>query len=152
MMPDHRPAREKNLDGYGFAPLEWARVTEALDKTSELETTDAAGRFWLATTRSRWTAAPDGGGHRLGRRQVLLQSGAGTQKSKNLARDPHCVVSVAAPEIDVVAEGEAQVIRDEAELRQIAKLFSGWGPQVRDGAFWHEYSAPSAGPPPWDVR
>ena len=29
--------------------------------------------------------------------------------------------------------------------------FGGWGPQVRDGAFWHEYSAPSAGPPPWDV-
>ena len=22
---------------------------------------------------------------------------------------------------------------------------------MRDGAFYHEYSAPSAGPPPWDL-
>jgi hypothetical protein len=27
----------------------------------------------------------------------------------------------------------------------------GWAPQVREGAFYHAYSAPSAGPPPWDV-
>ncbi len=26
---------------------------------------------------------------------------------------------------------------------------AGWAPEVRDGAFQHEYSAPSAGPPPW---
>jgi hypothetical protein len=61
------------------------------------------------------------------------------------------VVTIAAPGIDIVAEGEARIIRDEGELQRIAKLYSGWGPQVRDGAFWHEYSAPSAGPPPWDV-
>jgi hypothetical protein len=40
---------------------------------------------------------------------------------------------------------------EEAELQRIAKLFDDWGPEVRDGAFWHEFSAPSAGPPPWDV-
>jgi hypothetical protein len=61
------------------------------------------------------------------------------------------VVSVAAPGIDIVAEGTAQIIRDDSELQRIAEQFSDWGPQVRDGAFWHEYSAPSAGPPPWDV-
>jgi len=27
----------------------------------------------------------------------------------------------------------------------------GWAPTVRDGAFHHEFSAPSAGPPPWYV-
>ncbi len=50
-----------------------------------------------------------------------------------------------------MAEGEARIVRDDAELRQIAELFKDWGPEVRDGAFWHEFSAPSAGPPPWDV-
>lgn len=25
----------------------------------------------------------------------------------------------------------------------------GWAPTVADGGFTHEYSAPSAGPPPW---
>jgi hypothetical protein len=27
----------------------------------------------------------------------------------------------------------------------------GWAPTVADGGFTHEYSAPSAGPPPWYV-
>jgi hypothetical protein len=31
----------------------------------------------------------------------------------------------------------------------LAGLFSDWQPQVRDGAFYHDYSAQSAGPPPW---
>jgi hypothetical protein len=83
--------------------------------------------------------------------RFYLATGPRTQKGRNLARDPRCVVSVAAQGIDIVAEGEAVIIRDEGELQRIATLFSGWGPQVRDGAFWHEYSAPSAGPPPWDV-
>jgi nitroimidazol reductase NimA-like FMN-containing flavoprotein (pyridoxamine 5'-phosphate oxidase superfamily) len=145
------PRETKNLDGYGLAPLEWERVIEGLDKTRELDVNDAASRYWIATTR------PDGRPHVMAVGIVwddgsfYLVTGAGTQKGKNLAHDPRCVVSVAAPGIDIVAEGEAKIIRDEGELQRIATLFSDWGPQVRDGAFWHEFSAPSAGPPPWDV-
>ena len=150
-MTNLTPTQTKNLDGYGLPPLEWERVIASLDQTRELDVFDAAGRFWLATTR------PDGRAHVMpvgivwdaGR--FYMAAGAGTQKGKNLARDPRCVVTVAAPGTDVVAEGEARIIRDEAELERIAMLFEGWGPQVRDGAFWHKYSAPSAGPPPWDV-
>ena len=150
-MIDVHPADEKNLDGYGYPPLEWERVIASLNETRELDVADGAGRFWVATT------GPDG---RPDVRPVgivwddgkfYLVSGAGTRKSKNLARDPHCVITVAAPRTDVVAEGEARVVRDEEELQRIARLFSDWGPEVRDGAFWHEFSAPSAGPPPWDV-
>lgn len=144
-------ADEKNLDGYGSAPLEWERVTESLDKTRDLDALDAAGRYWLATTR------PDGRPHVMpvgivwDSGKFYFTAGAGTQKAKNLAWDPHCVITVAAPRTDVVVEGEAQMIRDEEELRRVATLFKDWGPEVRGGAFWHEYSAPSAGPPPWDV-
>ena len=44
-------------------------------------------------------------------------------------------------------------ITDDARLQRIAGAFaaSGWSPTVRDGAFYAEYSAPSAGPPPWEV-
>jgi hypothetical protein len=146
------PRETKNLDIYGSPPLEWDRVIEALDKTRELEDNDAAGRFWVATTR------PDGRPHVMAVGIVwddgrfYLVTGAGTQKGRNLARDPRCVVSVAAPGVDIVAEGEATIIRDEGELQRIVTLFEGWGPEVRDGAFWHEFSAPSAGPPPWDVH
>ncbi len=145
------PSETKNLDIYGSPPLEWERVIDALDKTRDLEVADSAGRFWIATTR------PDGGPHLMAVGIVwddgkfYLSTGAGTQKGKNLARDPRCMVSVAAPGIDIVAEGEAKIIRDESELQRIASLYDDWGPQVRDGAFWHEFSAPSAGPPPWDV-
>jgi hypothetical protein len=145
-------AREtKNLDIYGDPPLEWQRVLDALATTQDLPVSDAASHFWIATTR------PDGRAHVMGAgitwdgSHFYLVSGPRTQKSKNLARDPRCVVTVASPGIDIVAEGEAAIIRDEAELQRIANLFSSWGPEVRDGAFWHEFSAPSAGPPPWDV-
>jgi nitroimidazol reductase NimA-like FMN-containing flavoprotein (pyridoxamine 5'-phosphate oxidase superfamily) len=145
------PRETKNLDIYGSPPLEWDRVVEALNRTRDLEVSDAASHFWIATTR------PDGRPHVAGVGIVwddgrfYLVTGAKTQKGQNLARDPRCTVSVAAPGIDIVAEGEATIIRDEAELERIATLFSDWGPHVRDGAFWHEFSAPSAGPPPWDV-
>ena len=145
------PKETKNLDGYGLPPLQWERVIESLHRTRDLDTASPAGHFWLATTR------PDGRPHVMGvgivwdSGRFYLVTGAGTQKGKNLAHDPRCVVAVAAPGIDVVVEGEARIIRDEDELRRIATLFEGWGPEVRDGAFWHEYSAPSAGPPPWDV-
>ena len=145
------PRETQNLDGYGHPPLEWKRVIDALDNTRDLEVADSAGHYWIATTR------PDGRPHMAGVGLVwddgrfYLSAGAGTQKARNLARDPRCTVSIAAPGVDIVAEGDASVIRDEGELQRIALLFGGWGPQVRDGAFWHEYSAPSAGPPPWDV-
>lgn len=145
------PRQTRNLDGYGNEPLEWQRVVDALARTQQLPVSDSASHYWIGTTR------PDGRPHVMGAGIVwdgnhfYLVSGAGTQKSTNLARDPRCVVSVAAQGIDITAEGKATIIRDEGELERIAKLFSGWGPQVRDGAFWHEYSAPSAGPPPWDV-
>jgi hypothetical protein len=62
-------------------------------------------------------------------------------------------VTLAAPGIDLVLEGAAEKVSDETTLRRVAEGFAsaGWAPEVRDGAFYHEYSAPSAGPPPWNV-
>ena len=145
------PRETKNLDIYGSAPLEWERVTRALDGIRNVDVADSASHYWIATTR------PDGRPHVMGVGLVwddgrfYMASGGGTRKSRNLARDPRCTVSIAAPGVDIVADGEARIVRDEAELQRIAELFSDWGPEVRDGAFWHEFSAPSAGPPPWDV-
>jgi nitroimidazol reductase NimA-like FMN-containing flavoprotein (pyridoxamine 5'-phosphate oxidase superfamily) len=145
------PRETTNIAGYGLPPLKWERVVEALDSIRDIPVSEAASHYWLATTR------PDGRPHVMGvgivwdAGRFYLVTGPKTQKARNLAHDPQCVVSVAAPGIDIVAEGTAQIIRDDSELQRIAELFSDWGPQVRDGAFWHEYSAPSAGPPPWDV-
>ena len=45
------------------------------------------------------------------------------------------------------------IVSDETRLQRLADEFaaSGWAPTVRDGAFYAEFSAPSAGPPPWEL-
>ena len=91
------PKETKNLDIYGSPPLQWERVTDALDKTRDLEVADSASHYWIATTR------PDGRPHMMGvgivwdSGKFYLSTGAGTQKGKNLAHDPRCMVSLAAP-------------------------------------------------------
>jgi hypothetical protein len=63
------------------------------------------------------------------------------------------VISVSLSGIDLVVEGIAARVTDEPTLQRIADRYKedGWEPSVRDGAFVAEYSAPSAGPPPWYV-
>lgn len=82
-----------------------------------------------------------------------FSTGAGTRKGKNLARNPQCVITVATHDFDVVVEGEAVKVTDAAKLQRIADVYAsqGWEPTVRDGALYAQFSAPSAGPPPWDV-
>ena len=50
-------------------------------------------------------------------------------------------------------EGTAERVTDDATLHRVADEHKrqGWDPEVKDGAFTARYSAPSAGPPPWDV-
>jgi len=82
-----------------------------------------------------------------------FSSGDGTRKSRNLAQNPPCVMTLPAAGLDLVLEGEARKVTDDAKLNRVAELFAshGWAPTVRDGAFYHEFSAPSAGPPPWEL-
>jgi hypothetical protein len=80
-------------------------------------------------------------------------SGSATRKSRNLARDSRCVVSIATDQFDLILEGIAEKISDGDELASVAVAFvrSGWPAKVVGDALTAEYSAPSAGPPPWHV-
>jgi nitroimidazol reductase NimA-like FMN-containing flavoprotein (pyridoxamine 5'-phosphate oxidase superfamily) len=151
-----RPTAERNLDGYGAPPIPWTRVRERLDQgVTQAPGTGGPGRHtsWLATT------GPDGRPHVMPLGTVWIDgafyftSGAGTRKAKNLAENRHCVLAVATQEFDLVVEGEAVVVSDEARLQRVVDAYTtqGWQPTVRDGALYAEYSAPSAGPPPWQV-
>jgi len=149
------PKETKNLaSDYGLAPLSWERAKDRLEAEWKLQGPSGDGRphtHWLVTVRAdgRPHIMPVGAVWQDGKFYVV--SGPGTQKSTNLARDPRCSIAVAAQGLDIVLEGEVARVTDDARLQQIAAAFSDWGPQVRDGAFVHEYSAPSAGPPPWYV-
>jgi hypothetical protein len=155
-MAVNQPTSERNLDGYGSPPIAWAQVRERLDAgISQAPGTGGPERHtcWLTTVR------PDGLPHvrPVGALWVdgafYFNSGPSTRKARNLAADPHCVISVATRGFDLVAEGEAARVTDEATLERLADVYAagGWAPTVRDGAYYAEFSAPSAGPPPWNL-
>jgi nitroimidazol reductase NimA-like FMN-containing flavoprotein (pyridoxamine 5'-phosphate oxidase superfamily) len=150
---DIKPKSEKNLSGYDLGPIAWDRVRQAMEEWHQQGPSgdDLPHTHWLATTN------PDGSPHvmpigvALHEGAYYFTSGPGTVKSKNLAQNPNCVITLAAKGMDVVVEGTTAKVTDEAKLHEIAEAFADWGPKVENGAFVHEYSAPSAGPPPWDV-
>jgi len=141
--------KSKNLDIYGDAPIPWSR---ALDELNKFETGPGVSCF-LSTT------GPDGRPHATGIGAVWLYerfyftSGAGSRKSKNLAGNPNCALAMTLSEMDLVLEGTASRVSDEQTLDRVAAKFNeqGWPATVKDGALTAEYSAPSAGPPPWEV-
>ncbi len=151
------PTSTKNLaDLYNLPPIEWDRVRELIETEWRQQgsgTEASYHAYWLATVD------PDGSPHVTGFGAAYsdgcyyIVSGPGTRKSRNLDANPRCSIAFAAKGMHVVLEGEARKVTDEAKLKRIAAVYaeSGWAPEVRDGALWHEYSAPSAGPPPWHV-
>jgi hypothetical protein len=103
-------ATSKNLDGYGTPPIDWERVRDVL--TSEIpQGPDAGGpnrhTLWLTTINPDGSphVTPVGGGNVNG--AWYFTSGRGTRKSRNIAADPRCVVSVATHPFDLVLEGSA---------------------------------------------
>jgi len=155
-MPTYEPTSERNLDGYGTPTIEWARVRHALDgQPTQAPGTGGPDRHthWLTTTN------PDGSPHvrPLGVISVdgvwYFTSGPGTRKSRNIARDPRCVVSVATHPFDLVVEGRAERVVDTAQLQTVADAYAdqGWPASAAGDALTAEYSAPSAGPPPWHL-
>lgn len=152
------PTAEKNLDGHGAAPIPWERVRNQLDQkvtqapdaggpnrhTCWLTTLDADGRPHVVAVGAVWV---DGA--------FYFKSGPGTRKSKNLARDPRCAMSVATHNFDLVFEGTAAPVTDPTVVERVVEEFraGGWPASVtEDGVTIRaDYSATTAGPPPWNV-
>jgi len=55
--------------------------------------------------------------------------------------------------LDLILEGEAARVTDQSTLETVAQKYrdGGWPAQVEGDAFTAPYSAPSAGPPPWQL-
>ena len=136
---------QKNLDIYGAKPIPWSRALKQLESGS--------GTYWLATTR------PDGRPHVAGSGalwvdgKIYFVSGAPTRKSRNLAANSSCAFAVSLTGIDLVLEGRAIHVTDRPTLLRLAKRYAaqGWPVSVSGDAFTAAYSAPSAGPPPWNL-
>jgi hypothetical protein len=152
--------KAKNLaELYDLPTMDWEPVQKALETgVSQAPGTGGPNRhtFWLTTLNE------DGSPHVTGFGAsdwidggIYLVAGEQTRKAQNIARDPRCAVSVAADEFDVVLEGTAEKVTDPAVVADVAKRSAegGWPAKVDESgtAITAEYSAPSAGPPPWAV-
>jgi nitroimidazol reductase NimA-like FMN-containing flavoprotein (pyridoxamine 5'-phosphate oxidase superfamily) len=143
-MADKEPVAEQLLGTDDAAPTPWAAARGRLEEAST---------YWLATVR------PDGRPHVMPVLAVWLDgalhfsTGETSRKGKNLARDPRCVITVGSHALDLVVEGEAAKVSDEANLHRVAAVYASkydWHVTVRDGAFYAD-GAPTAGPPPYEV-
>lgn len=137
----------RNLDIYGHEPIAWSRVLE------QLERTDYKATHWLATTGPEGRPHVAGVGAMWDGGKFYFVSGHKTLKSKNLAKDNHCAIAVSMLNADLVLEGTATEVSDAATLNRLAKRYAaqGWPAEARDGAITAPYSAPSAGPGPWNL-
>jgi Pyridoxamine 5'-phosphate oxidase len=149
--------RTKNLaDLYDLAPLDWADVRRTLEKNLTQEPGSGGPghhTFWLSTIdadgRPHMTAV---GAFWLNDRYYFC-GGPRSRKIRNIEREPRCALGIAIHGYDVALEGQAARVTDHLLLQRLAEVFAqgGWAPSVAGDGFTHEYSAPSAGPPPWYV-
>jgi PPOX class probable F420-dependent enzyme len=149
----------KNLaDLYDSPLIDWDRIASRLaEGFTQAPDTGGPNRHtcWLATID------PDGSPHVTGIGAIWaegafwFETGEKSRKGRNVARDPRCTLSVAVHDFDVVVEGDARQVRDPAKVAEMAGRWNaaGWPCRVDDSgvALTADYSAPSAGPPPWFV-
>src|SRR5215468_12310768 len=113
----------------GLPPVDWAAVAAMLAAGSAPAPDAANSRTtWLSTVNE------DGSPHVTAVGALWLdgafwfQTGAGTRKSRNVGRDPRCVIAVSVRDADVVVEGDAARVTDAASLASVAKAWAdnGW--------------------------
>ena len=109
----------------GLPPVDWAAVAEKLDAGSAPAPDAANSRTtWLSTVNE------DGSPHVTAVGALWLdgtfwfQTGAGTRKGRNVARDPRCSVAVSVRDADVVIEGDAARVTEPGALARIAKAWA----------------------------
>ncbi len=143
---------------YGSAPMDWTRITERLERgVPQAPGTGGPDRHtcWLTTLNHDGSPHVTGVGGLWADGTFWFETGDGTRKGRNLARDPRCALSVAFYEFDLVVQGEAVKVDDPTVVAEMARRWSaeGWPAQVDETglALTAEDSAQSAGPPPWHV-
>ncbi len=151
--------RAKNLDeAYGTPVQDWTSVTSVLDKgVTHAPDTGGPDRHttWLTTIK------PDGSPHVTAVGAVWVdgafwfQTGDGTRKAKNVARDERCTISVSTKEFDLVVDGTAEKVSDPVDVARVAAVWvaGGWPCEVDASGIGltAPFNAPAVGPAPWFV-
>jgi hypothetical protein len=107
----YKPASAETISSDGGPPRQWAETRMHLERSST---------YWLATMR------PEGGHHLVPVLAVWVDGALHfaasdtTRKAKDLEADSRCVLAVAGDGLDLVVEGRAAQVSDEATLRRVA--------------------------------
>src|SRR5438270_12598120 len=135
----------RSTEAMGPQALAWAQTRAQL----------AGTRFYfLATVR------PDGRPHVRPMLGVWVDgafyttSNPTARKARNLDNDGRCTVTARTEHLDIVIEGNATHVTDDATLQRVADAYYdkyGWPVTVKDGAYDAPYGAPTAGPPPYKL-
>src|ERR1700759_2174719 len=113
----------------GLPPVDWPAIAGKLaagsapapdavnSRTTWLSTLNEDGRPHVTAVGAVWL---DG--------TFWFQTGAGTRKGRNVARDPRCSVAVSVRDADVVIEGDAARVTEAGALERGAKAWgeNGW--------------------------
>jgi hypothetical protein len=149
----------KNLgELYDLPPMDWATIEAGLEKPITMAP-DTGGpnrhSCWLATINPDGSPHVNGIGAQWADGAWWFETGEGSRKGRNVARDLRCTLSLAVHEFDLVVEGTAEKVTDPATVAKMAEVWAagGWPCRVDDSgiALTADFSAPSAGPPPWHV-
>jgi len=140
----------------GLPPVDWAAVTVKLGAQSAPAPGALNSRTtWLATINEDGSPHVTAVGALWLEGTFWFQTGAGTRKGRNVARDPRCSVAVSVRDADVVFEGDAARVTGLDALARVAKAWAagGWPAEPDDSGtgITAPFNAPSQGPPPWNV-
>jgi PPOX class probable F420-dependent enzyme len=145
-------------DLYELPLMDWTALEARLEEgLAQAPGTGGPDRHtcWLATINADGSPHLTGVGALWVEGAFWFETGERSRKGRNLARDPRCTLSVATHDFDLVVEGEAHPVDDPDAVAAMAARWraEGWPAEVDDTgrAITAEYSAPSAGPPPWLV-
>lgn len=135
---DPAPELDPRFSTPGVEPTSWSRGLEELQR---------AGIYWLSTVR------PDGRPHVTPIAAIVVDgelyfcTGPTERKARNLEGNRQVVVTTGSNAIDkgmdIVIEGEAEPITDDAQLQPLADAYDAkypgvFGFTVRDGGFWSD--------------
>src|ERR1700749_2277614 len=124
-----------NLAGlYQLPLLDWALIEDRLrEGVTQAPDTGGPNRHtcWLATINADGSPHVNGVGALWADGCFWFETGQGTRKGRNLARDPRCALSVSTREFDLVVDGDAAVVTDPATVaRMAARWAEDWPCQV----------------------
>ncbi len=124
----------------GLPPVDWAAVVEKLEAGSAPAPDAANARTtWLSTVNQDGSPHVTAVGALWADGTFWFQTGAGTRKGRNVARDPRCSVAVSIRDADVVIEGDAARVTEPGALARIARAWAdnGWPAEPDDSGLGH---------------